>query len=183
MRCRPAAAALAALTLLAALPAAAQAPRAVVRMRPFTRPIVLDSMTLAEEHAAPAGEAFRAAEAALTAFRIPVTTRDSAAGLLANLKLVRNGTLAGVPLSQYLNCGQGLTGQYADVHRVTLVVAAFVDPLPGNRSRVGFALSGAAIDMAGHSVDPNACESLGTLESRLGSAVRDRLLARRPAGP
>lgn len=160
----------------------AQAPRAVVRLRPFTHPVVLDSLARSREYDAPAGAAFRAAVEAFGALKIPVGTRDSAAGVVANLNWVRSGSIGGAPISRYLNCGQGLTGPHADTHRVTVVIAALIDPLPGGRSRVGVGLSGASRDMTGHSVEPNACETTGVLEHRLADLIQSRLAAR-PAPP
>lgn len=167
------------LLLLLPVPAAAQAPRAVVRLRPFPHPVVLDSLARPHEYEAPPGAAFHAAIAAFETLRIPVTTRDSAAGVVANLNFIRTGTLGGAPISRYLNCGQGLTGAHADNHRVTIVIAALIDALPGGRSRVGFGLSGSSRDMTGHSVEPNACETTGVLENRLADLVRSHLASPR----
>lgn len=162
--------------LLLPVPTLAQAPRAVVRLRPFAHPIVLDSLARPHEYDVAPAAAFGAAIAAFAAVRIPVTTRDSAAGVVANLNFVRTGTLGGAPISRYLNCGQGLTGAHADNHRVTIAIAALIDPLPGGRSRVGFGLSGSSRDMTGHSVEPNACETTGVLENRLADLVRSQVV-------
>jgi hypothetical protein len=153
----------------------AQAPRVTVRMRPFTTPIVLDTLARSHEYAAEPALAFAAVLAAFDAFDIPVTTRDSAQGLIANLRLVGSKSLGKLRMSQIVNCGAGLMGPNADQGRVTLVVGAFVDALAGGRSRVGFALTGSSIDLSGASIDPDACESTGYLEARLAELVQVRV--------
>ena len=156
-------------------PLAAQTPRATIRMRPFTTPIVLDTLARSHEYAAGPGVAFSAALAAFDAFQIPVTTRDSSKGLIANLRLVRSRSLGKLRMSEIVNCGAGLMGPNADQGRVTLVVGAFIDPVAEGRSRVGFALTGSSIDLSGASINPDACESTGYLEAQLAKLVNVRV--------
>jgi len=160
----------------AASPIVAQvAPRIVVRMRPFTAPIVLD--TLARTHdveRAPAA-VLDAAVAAFESFKIKTEIIDSARGIVANLKFVKTGRLGGVQLSRFVNCGMGITGPNADGSRVTLAIAVLVDPLSGARARFGIAIVGSAINMTGNSVEPNACLSTGVLEEKLADIIQNRL--------
>lgn len=169
-------AALTAAGLAAAAPIAAQvAPRVVVRMRPFTAPIVLDTLARTHDVDGTPSAVLGAAVGALESFKIKAEVVDSARGIVANLKFVKTGRLAGVQLSRFVNCGTGITGPNADGSRVTLAVAVLVDPLSGSRARFGIAVVGSAINMTGSSVEPNACLSTGVLEEKLTEIIKNRL--------
>ena len=155
-------------------PIRAQAPRATIRMRPFTTPIVLDTLARSHEYSLEPWLAFRAVLAAFEAHGIPVTTRDSAQGLVANLRLVRSRSVGKLRMSQIVNCGAGLMGPNADQGRVTLAIGGFVGAAGPGRSTVGFAVTGSSIDLSGASIDPDACESTGYLEAQLAKLVTVR---------
>lgn len=153
----------------------AQDYRAVARLRPRTAPIALDTIAVPYEIAAPPSGVFPAVRAAFQSLGIRAEVEDSVRGLLGTEKLVRRGTLAREPLSRFFNCGAGLVGPNADRYTLTIAVAAFVDPLPGDRTRLGLATTAMGRDVEGASLDPVGCETTGLLESRVAAAVKAEL--------
>jgi hypothetical protein len=163
--------------MLIAPPAAAQSYRVVVHLRPYPGSVVLDTIAQGRNFDTPAGSAFEAAAQAMRAHKIPLAVRDPVRGVVGHLKLNRTGRLGSAPISRYLDCGVGLAGPNADTQRVTVAVAALIDSLPGDQSRVRIGLVGASIDMAGHSADWNRCATSGVLENLLLDAVGEQLAA------
>jgi hypothetical protein len=155
--------------------AAAQPPRARVRLPGYSAVIALDSLAVFTDLPAPPAEVFPVAAAALELeLKIELKTRDSTAGLVGNLELVKMRSLGGSPLSRYLSCGSGMTGPNADSYRIYLAIMAFVDPLPDNKTRLGVALAAGAQDVQGNAKLPVPCGSSGALEARVRRAVAAR---------
>ena len=163
---------LAAALVLHATALSGQAYRARVRLPTHSQVIALDTLAIRTELAAPAAEVFAVTAAVLELeLKIELKTRDSTAGLVGNLELVKMRTLGRAPLSRYVSCGSGMTGLNADNYRIYLAVIAFVDPLPGNKTRLGVALTAGAQDVQGNAKQPVACGSTGALEGHVRRTV------------
>lgn len=160
---------------LHAAPMHGQAYRARVRLPGYDAAIALDTLAIRTDFAAPAAEVFSTAAAVLEVeLKIELKTRDSTAGVVGNLEMAKMRTLGRVPLSRYVSCGSGMTGANADNWRVYLAVVAFVDPLPGNKTRLSVAVAAGAQDYQGHSKQPVACGSTGALEGHVRRSVAAR---------
>lgn len=163
--------------LLAPLPSLdAQAQRPRVKFPAYQFDIALDTLVFTRDTvSAPAAQTFAAVRAAYAALRIPREWADSANGQLGTLRLRASTSLAGQRLSRYFNCGQGLTGDHADMWRLSIAMVTFVQPADGGVVRVGTGLAAQAQDMAGASKDPVGCGSTGLLEARVMQLVREAL--------
>lgn len=166
-----------ALTLLVAVPAVSQGQnyRARVRLPAYPAIIALDTMTVRLELPASRGEVFTVAAAALeTEFKIELRMRDSLAGVVGNLEVVKMRRLGRSPMSRYVSCGSGMTGPNADSYRIYLAIAAFVDSIGPGKSMLGVSLAAAAQDLQGSSKAPLMCGSTGALESHIRRIVAAR---------
>ena len=166
---------LAAALLLHATALSGQAYRARVRLPTHSQVIALDTLAIRTELAAPAAEVFAVTAAVLELeLKIELKTRDSTAGLVGNLELIKMRTLGRAPLSRYVSCGSGMTGLNADNYRIYLAVIAFVDPLPDNKTRLGVAVTAGAQDVQGNAKQRVACGSTGALEGHVRRTVAKR---------
>lgn len=169
----------ASLTLAAIAPLAslgAQAPRPRVKLRAYPVEIVLDTLVYARDTVrAPMGETFAAVRATYAALKLPREWADSANGQLGTLRARLTYQLGGERLSQYFNCGQGLTGANADTWRLTIAIVTFLQPAGDGKVRLGTGAVAEAQDMSGVSTEPAMCGSSGLLEARILKEVRGKL--------
>ena len=168
----------AAALLLASLAASslrAQLYRARVWLPAYPNVIALDTIAIRTEFPAPRLEAFQVTAAVMEAeLKIELKVRDSTAGVVGNMELVKMRKLGRTPLSRYVSCGQGMTGANADSYRVYLALIAFVDTVPGKGIRLSVALAAAAQDLQGSSKPPVKCGSTGLLEGQVRRQVAAR---------
>lgn len=168
----------AATLLLAGLAASslpAQLYRARVWLPAYPNVIALDTIAIRTEFPAPRLEAFQVTAAVMEAeLKIELKVRDSTAGVVGNLELVKMRKLGRTPLSRYVSCGQGMTGANADSYRVYLALVAFVDTVPDKGIRLSVALAAAAQDLQGSSKPPVKCGSTGLLEGQIRRQVAAR---------
>lgn len=154
----------------------AQAPRPRVKMRAYPVEIVLDTLVYARDTVrAPMAETFAAVRATYAALKLPREWADSANGQLGTLRARITYQLGGERLSQYFNCGQGLTGANADTWRLTIAMVTFLQPAGEGKSRLGTGVIAEAQDMSGVSTEPAMCGSSGLLEARILKNVQARL--------
>lgn len=152
--------------------------RARVWLPGFTTQVALDTVTVPEELDAPYGKVYTAVIAAFDELKIPLDTRDSARGVVGNLTLTKRVSLAGSPLSRWLNCGAGITGPNADNWRIYIAVVALLDRVSmSNKTQTRVAMLAGAQDMQGNSKDPVVCASSGALETTMLELVRKRINA------
>src|SRR5260221_9108968 len=71
---------------------------------------------------------FAALLAAYADLKIPAEVNDTAQGEVGNQQFVRRFDLAGRRISAYLECGEGLSGPYADSYKVDMSLVTFVTP-------------------------------------------------------
>jgi hypothetical protein len=164
--------------VLAVVPviAGAQHSRVRVGLPGFPAPISIDSLASIVEIEAPRGKTFAAAEAVLKELKIAVDTRDSVQGVIGNSRLVQMRRLAGKPMSRFLNCGSGMTGQYADEWRIHIALFAIVEAKGPDKTilRTGFVAG--AQDIQGASKDPVQCGTTGMFELDFAERVKKRVL-------
>ena len=161
-----------------ALTSDAEAQRLLVRvkMQAFPHEIALDTLVFSRAVLAATPQAvFAAVHAVYTELKVPREVADSLAGVVGARRFRTSGTLGGQRFSVYLNCGEGLTGANADVWRLTIAIATFIEPAGEGRTRIGTGFVAAAQDMGGASKDPVACGSFGLLESRIARMVKEKL--------
>jgi hypothetical protein len=167
-----------ALALLVASSAAAQTarfPTIAVGLPGYVGAIRLDTGGVRRDMPGSAADVFRATRAAFEALKIPVQEFDSTRTFLYNSEFVRMRTLMGSRMSELLNCGQGFTSANADVYRITMAIAAFVEPVDAQRSRLRIAFAAGGRSVEGASKDPVPCATTGLLESRIEEFVRNRV--------
>ena len=122
---------------------------------------------------APRVKVLNALKAAYTELGIEMKYSNPVTGELGNLNFVKMHSIAGTPLSNYLNCGQTAMGLVANDYRVTMSMVSMV-VAEGTGSRVQTRLQAHATD-AGTSTEPRDCQSLGSLEARLHQIVKTKL--------
>jgi hypothetical protein len=129
--------------------------------------MLLDTIGIVREVAAPPQRAWAALVFVYDQLKIPVALRDTARHYLGNLHFTRMRSLAGQPLSRFVECGNDMTGSRADKYRVHLAILSRIDSLPDGRSRVRSAAVAGAEDVMGAAKEPIACGSTGALETRI----------------
>lgn len=163
------------LASLAASSLPAQLYRARVWLPAYPNVIALDTIAIRTEFPAPRLEAFQVTAAVMEVeLKIELKVRDSTAGVVGNLELVKMRKLGRTPLSRVVSCGQGMTGANADSYRVYLALIAFVDTVPDKGTRLSVALAAAAQDLQGSSKPPVKCGSTGFLEGQIRRQVAAR---------
>jgi hypothetical protein len=107
--------------------------------------------------------------------KIETALMDSVELEIGNEKFFKRGSVAGRRLSGFLECGSGLTGEYADNHRVDLSLVTFVRPKTADRSTIRTVLLGAAINVTEGAKPTQNCNSNGELERLIHQRVTQRL--------
>ena len=152
----------------------AQRPTAV-RLPGHAAPMTLDSGTVEAVLPASAGAVFFAARQVFFELKIPTPMADSARGYLINGRFIKLRSLAGAPLSTFVNCGSGMTGPNADSYRVTMAIAALIDATGPNTSRLRLTVLAGAENTEGVSKAAVACATSGLLEERILSTIRVKI--------
>lgn len=110
-------------------------------------------------------------------FDIPVSYSDPAAGEIGTINAKMMRRLGKQPLSQFLRCGEGLTGANADSYVVYFSVAGFVKPAPDDQVTVATLVTAHAIDLPNGRNDVMYCTTSGRLEEKISKALQVRLAA------
>ena len=114
-------------TLLAA-PLAAQRTRTVVVVPGQLTTIVTDTMGTLYDVPFSTGRTYAALLSAFSDLKLPAEVKDSSVGRVETNVFYRRGDLAGKQISTYLNCGDGVSGPYADEDRVYMVAMVTIAP-------------------------------------------------------
>ena len=170
------------LTLMLGAGSAAQAQNnnAIARdfeLRPAGRAmyVSLDTVDTPTNFAGSPLRVYRALAAVYEGLKIPLNVTDSIRGHVGNTG-VPIRTIDGKRMSNYVGCGSGMTGQYADIHRVTLAIVSWVQPRGRDSSTVRTGVFAGAVDRAeGSSSLPRACATTGLLEERIRVLLREKL--------
>jgi hypothetical protein len=153
----------------------AQLMRARVWPPGFATQVALDTIALPVDIAAPAGKTYRAVVAAFEELKIPLATKDSINGMVGNSSIVQSHSLAGSQMSRWFNCGTGMTGPNADNFRLYIAVAALLDKVTADTTRLRIGLVAGSKDMGGNSKEPVACATSGNLEQKLVELIQARV--------
>jgi hypothetical protein len=179
-------------TLLAAvLLAAAQAEgqRAPTRVRAvlpaYRTPIALDTIMQRTPLEATPGAVWSAAAKVFYDLKLSTDVRDSVSGAVGVTKYNKSSFFADQAMSRLFSCGNDMTGPRADSHRISIVLVAIVTPLTAEKTELGVAFIGSALDMRGTSNDPVACAPTGRMEAIFAERVQkilkpDAVILRKP---
>lgn len=137
-----------------------------------SEPVLLDTLAHAYKLSAPRDRAYAGIIVAYDSLGIPVDFKDTHAGVAVAERFQVRRELKKVPLSRYLDCGMGMNGVNANIYRVTLVVASWLEPTSGALSQVRVAVVGSGQDMTGSNSQSVLCTSKGVLEDVMMSIVR-----------
>jgi hypothetical protein len=153
----------------------AQVARARVWPPGFATQVALDTVGLPVLIAAPVGKTYRAVVAAFEQLKIPLATLDSLNGMVGNSSIVQAHSLAGSQMSRWFNCGIGMTGPNADSYRLYIAVAALLDKVTADTTRLRIGMVAGAKDNQGNAKDPVACATSGGLEQKLVELIQTRV--------
>ncbi|HEX4936160.1 MAG TPA: hypothetical protein VFV33_23425 [Gemmatimonadaceae bacterium] len=160
------------LTAGAASQAPAQAPQARALLPGVDGAILLDTLGLPFPIHGSRDSIFVALERVFAELKIPVETRDPRKGLLHNLNADVSKRIGNVPLSRYLDCGRGFSGDNANFYQVTLAISAWVDPPTGEPRLLQVAIAASGRDPAGSRTGWVQCTSKGSLEKLVADKVQ-----------
>jgi hypothetical protein len=165
------------LTLAVALGPTALEAQGRLRVRTLNRSdrIIADTMGQVYEVPGSPARVFRAVSEVFAELKIETPIRDSAMLEVGNEKFFKRGDFVGRRISGLLECGGGLTGAYADNHRVDLSLVTFVRPVEANLSTIRTVLLGAAINVTEGAKPTQFCRSNGELERMIHQRVTKRL--------
>jgi hypothetical protein len=123
--------------------------------------------------AAPADQVWRLLPGVLDSLGIPVNVLDAAKQTIGNSGFNTRVRLKGVPLSRYVDCGNGASGPNADSFQINLQFIVEVQPADaGSSVRTTLQAMGKPLNYA---QDYSACSSRGGLESRVADILTARL--------
>ncbi len=145
-----------------------------VRLQAWTEPVLLDTMQIQHEFRAEPAKIYDAVLHAYPALEIPVGQTANTQGVIGSERFQRSRSLAGALLSKSYDCGEGPTGPYADSYQLDIVVVAYVQPLPGNGTRLGVSTVASGRDLTGPIRVPKGCFSTGRLEKLVFEEVTKR---------
>jgi hypothetical protein len=171
-----------------AAPLDAQPAREILVRLPEVRDLIrLDTLGRTIGVSASPALAYTALEQAHEELGIPRSTADRARREIGHLALPVRRELARERASRSLDCGRGLTGEYADQYRLTVALLTWVAEVPGrpDSSTLHTALVAGGRATDGTRAWPMLCNSLGRLEARLAARVRElanTLASTRPPG-
>jgi len=159
-------------SLFAAPVLGAQAPGTRAMLPGIETPILLDTLGLSYPIAGERDAIFAALTTVFEELKIPVESPDPRRGLASNLNADISRRLGGQPLSRYLDCGRGFSGNNADFYRMTLAVSAWVEPAAGAPKQLVIAIAASGRDPAGSKSAYSQCTSRGALEKRIAERVQ-----------
>ena len=134
----------------------------------------VDSRRVSTLVPAPRDKVWQAVQAAYTELGIDVKTMNPNTGELGNTAHTTQRTLAGKPISNFLNCGtDAITGPIANTHRIVLSLLTTLSP-DSNGTMIESRLTATARKV-GTSNDPLACSTTGRLERDLNRRVVEML--------
>lgn len=145
-------------------------PDLYVRVKGFRDRILLDTVGRWVSVPGRAATVFRLTLRVLDSLNIPVAYADSVSGVIHHNGFIARSRLGGKPMSSSLRCGAGLAGDYADLWRVSIAYAVFIQP-DDSHSRMMVSLAAGASDVEGASKPAVQCGSTGRLEMTIAKTV------------
>jgi hypothetical protein len=115
--------------------------------------------------AAPPAAAWLAVKKVYLEIEVPVTVENPSARQIGNQNFNKTRTFAGKAMTEWVDCGSGMTGPKAASYRmyISLLTDVIPDGQGGTRVQTTFVPMGQ--DMMGNSTDRIACGSTGRLET------------------
>ncbi len=110
---------------------------------------------------------------------IAPSVSDRAAGQYGNPGLALSRRFSGRPLSDFFDCGSGMTGPYVEAGRLTAHVLTTLSSATDSTTNAMTTVSGTLRRNDGASSDPIICASTGSLEELLRRGVEARLATAR----
>lgn len=159
-------------TVVMAAGTQAQTTTTIARIPGFLGLVTMDTIGKAVEIADSYSRTYTAVRAVFGSLKIPTEVHDSAGGVIGTLKFLRERTVAGGALSQFIDCGDGITGPNADAFRIHLAIIARLVPLPNEHTKLTVALAAGGTNVSGNAWDPVRCQTRGVLEYQMVEKVR-----------
>lgn len=151
--------------------------RARVNLPAWRSSIVMDTLALRNREPvnAPIGPTYSHVVAVVKSLEPELAAiTDSTGGIVGALAVVAPRRIANQAPSRLLDCGVGMTGRYADTHRLTLAFVVLLDPLEDGSTQLGFAFTASALERGGSTNGAIQCNTTGVLEAMVLEAVRKR---------
>jgi hypothetical protein len=126
---------------------------------------------------APIERVWAAVNAVYAEIGVPTTAVDSAGYQLGNGQFQFRRQLGGQPASRYFDCGLSITGPRADEGQIRAVIATRLTAAPDGTTLMSTTVHGAVQSSSGTTSSRMDCSSTGRLESRMESAVAQRVAA------
>jgi hypothetical protein len=163
-----------------AAPARAQIAERVIKVRELTRRVgsdrvVADTMGTPFDVPYAAARVFTTLGGVYAELKIPTEVHDSAALELGTDGFSRRGDLGGRSLSIFFDCGQGVTGPFADFNQIDLSVVSFVTPTGPASATVRTVVLGTAVKLTEGGSPSRICSSTGELERRIHRLLMRKL--------
>jgi hypothetical protein len=114
--------------------------------------------------AAPPATVWNAAKKVYASLGIPVTVDNPAAHQLGNANFFASRQFAGQPMTKFVDCGNGMTGQKAATYRIYMSLLTTVESDGGSGTRVLTTFVPMGQDVTEGSTDRISCGSKGALE-------------------
>ncbi len=106
---------------------------------------------------------------------IPVTVENTKTRQIGNNDFFKSRTMAGLPMSHFVNCGTGMTGSKADSYRIHMSALTIVAPNGQGGTRLETTFVPIGQDVTGGSADRIACGTTGNFEALINENVRDNV--------
>lgn len=114
--------------------------------------------------AAPPAVVWTAAKKVYASLGIPLAVDNPAAHQLGNQNFYASRQFAGQPMTKFVDCGNGMTGQKAATYRIYMSLLTTIESDGGSGARVHTTFVPMGQDVTEGSTDRIACGSKGTLE-------------------
>jgi len=116
--------------------------------------------------------AWPAVKKAYESLGVEVTVDNPAAHQLGNQSFYKTRTLGGHRMSEFVDCGQGMTGAKADLYRIYISLLTTVDPDGQGGTKLQTTFFPVGQDVSAGSTDRLPCGTTGRLETLVNESVR-----------
>ncbi|HEY4216615.1 MAG TPA: hypothetical protein VGM67_05725 [Gemmatimonadaceae bacterium] len=133
------------------------------------------AISVGNDIAAPPATVWLAVKKAYLDLEIPVTLEDPAHHLIGNKNFYKSRKLAGQAMTQFVDCGNDMTGPKASTYRIYIssVTTVAANTKGGSNVQTLFVASGQ--NMAGESSDRIACGGTGRFEALFLKKIADEI--------
>jgi hypothetical protein len=124
---------------------------------------------------APRAAVWEALPAVFTEIGLPQPVMDRTRWIAIVDQYTLTRTLGKQPLSRFLSCGHGMSGEHADTRRIRLTVRTTLQSSTPDRTVVLTRVEAVAHAIDGTSTAPTECTSRGPIENMIASGLRSRV--------